>query len=245
MKSAFKAEGVGGGACLWHFTRAFGKKSAFRAEGVGGAACPWHFTLAFGMERAVLSLDIFFEYNVEWLKSLTAGNEVCSMTIDWSQFVPSMSATFAGVVLALIGTRLYDKRKDSHDKNGLILEFQEELEKLCKDIDNTVGSKNIKFCLNPAKTPVWDSVINTKKLMLIRKYHWYQELMALYDDIKDYNEWHRLRTRQYYDKKDISELSTSLKGHGEEMKDKLCKLRQKMEGKSSAAINLIGVEHGA
>ncbi len=128
---------------------------------------------------------------------------------DWSDFGSSLLATFIGVLLALAGERLYDCYKDWREGVNLIKMFQRELS-TTKDIIEKVNSATNMTWINPIKVPIWESVINTNRISLLSSHMWYSDLLSLYDDIKDYNEWHLIRTKQYYRDADVSRISSSL-----------------------------------
>lgn len=108
-------------------------------------------------------------------------NVVCECsksTIDWSQFWPSMIATFVGFVLALISafiTSVVSKKfKIQHLKNRVILE----LAKIYKDIKENDKSLLTYDC------PIWDSIISSSLLLDIGDNEFILELSSLYGQIK-------------------------------------------------------------
>jgi len=128
---------------------------------------------------------------------------------DWSGFWPSMIATFAGFVLALIGERLYDYYKDLREGNELVKAFNREIQTILSEVKKVRDNGNSVW-INPIKIPIWDSVISTNKISLLCNYNWYSDLFRLYNEIKDYNEWHFIRTQQHYSGGDVTAISHAL-----------------------------------
>jgi len=154
-----------------------------------------------------------------------------------------MIATFVGFLLALLGERWYDWYKDKEEGKCLI----DSLEKEIRDILfflNTAGEQQNVAWLHPIKTPIWDSVISMGKLSLVNNLCWYTYLLQLYDEVKDYNEWHRMRTRQYYCGGKIDAISSSLKELEGEIKEKANLLINDMGTKKKTRENKENVKSG-
>lgn len=148
--------------------------------------------------------------------------------IAWDDFLISMVSTFVGFLLAILGERLYDYYKDKKEGNQLVEAFSKELQNILTLIEEISKNEGLTW-VNPIKVPVWESTICTNTLSLLSSYDWYGDLLSLYDEIKDYNEWHELRTKQYYSGGKIGSISDALTTSENEIKNKATSLIQKME----------------
>jgi hypothetical protein len=110
---------------------------------------------------------------------------------DWSQFLSSIVATLFGFGLAIIGERIYDFIKDKSEQNILSLAFKKELMKIAVEMDDI----DLKLMyIDPIKTPIWESSLSTNKVALLHKEIWYGDLFRCYAILKEYNDWHNVRT---------------------------------------------------
>ena len=129
--------------------------------------------------------------------SITAtGKE--AFVIDWSQFVPTLIATFIAFCLTLFASYLYDNYRDSVQRTVFTHDVCKELKTMRDDlhvITNTMSNNSISTTwLNPLKTYIWDSLIDNNKAYLISNETWYGDLLAIYHMAREYNSWHMLRT---------------------------------------------------
>lgn len=146
---------------------------------------------------------------------------ICS---DWSQFFPTMIATFVGFVLAILGTWIYDLIKRRDERNGLKRDIKKELLKIQKIIreieeeDKIAENQNSRILrINPLKCYVWDAAIGSDKISLFGKISWYGDLLQVYDTINDYNEWQLLKSDKMLDKIDVYAINI----HLEELKNEI------------------------
>ena len=145
--------------------------------------------------------------------------------IDWSQFIPTMIATFVGFLLAQMGMRLYNRAKNRSARRDLISSFISELELIRNKLIAMSDAKFENMMIHPIKMSVWESSINSNKLILLQSYAWYKDLYLCYSGLKDYNEWHNIRTKLVLWHSDeekfaagIEELTINLKNRGIEQK---------------------------
>lgn len=129
--------------------------------------------------------------------------------MELNDFFVSVFSTFLGVILALVGERFYDKYKNKEESKNLKKAFHTEMENIIKIIEK-IKSKPDLIWLNPIKIPIWESTVSTNQLSLICTEAWYPDLLSLYDEIKDYNEWQLLRTKLYYYDKEIMQENIKL-----------------------------------
>ena len=122
------------------------------------------------------------------------------MRADWSQFIPTMIATFVAFCLTLFSTYLYDNHKDDVQREIFIRDICKELNEMKSDLIsiNDIMHNNMylnsMLWVNPLKTYIWDSHIDDNKTYLISGEKWYEELLAIYHIAREYNTWHMLRT---------------------------------------------------
>lgn len=163
-------------------------------------------------------------------------NIICS---DWSQFFPSVIATFIGFVLAILGMWIYDSIRKFFERKNLredirneLLRIQEVLKTIEKE-DNIAKGNNSKILrINPLKCYIWDSAISTNRISLLNKLSCYSELLSIYDTINDFNQWQLLKSNKILEGIDVHAINI----HLEELKEQLIlqvadvsvKLRNKM-----------------
>lgn len=143
---------------------------------------------------------------------------------DWSQFFPSMIATFVGFVLAILGMLIYDNIKKNSEKKSLrnnikneLFKIQEVLRTIDEEDKVAKGNNSKVLRINPLKCYVWESAINTNKIDLLSKMSWYCDLLLIYDIINDFNQWQLLKANKLLEGKDVYAINT----HLEELKNNL------------------------
>ncbi len=122
--------------------------------------------------------------------------ELCATSgasVDWSQFWPSIIATFAGFLLALFGQWLWERYKDEKESKALQKRLKVELE-----IAENVLSQYHKgiIDLRLIKTPVWDEAIHAGKISLL-KMEIRSKLFVVYNAIDEFNSWCAAKTKYY------------------------------------------------
>ena len=133
---------------------------------------------------------------------------------DWSQFIPTMIATFVGFILAILGTWIYDTIDKKNECNNLkkdirneLLKVQNVLIEIEAEDNRAINEKNSILRINPLKCYIWDSAISANKVNLLTKLVWYSELLQIYDTINDYNEWQLLKSDKILEGKDITAIN--------------------------------------
>lgn len=121
------------------------------------------------------------------------------ITTDWSQFIPSMIATFVGFVLALLGQAIYEHCKERSSAKSCVSSIRDELESIyniLKDIDTTDPN-------NILRTPVWDGIVDSYKINMLgmkgKTEGWYLHLFEKYNLIREFNKWSDIYTSKYLD----------------------------------------------
>lgn len=121
--------------------------------------------------------------------------ECASSSVDWSQFWPSMIATFAGFVLALLGQFAFEKCKSIFESKGLLKRLKTELE----DIKTTLEKfKPGDIEPQPLKTLVWDEAINAGQVSLLNASKRVL-LFKIYKQIQEFNSWFEIQTNYYFE----------------------------------------------
>jgi len=125
--------------------------------------------------------------------------------IDWSQFIPALIATSLGCSLAILFTSKYDKKNSRAEQDEVKHHVFIELDKVAshiRTINTELSQDPTHYYLTPLKTPVFDSLIHTKKIgSLFRSFQSDEteivnskSILMLYDKIVEYNDWHTWRT---------------------------------------------------
>ena len=120
----------------------------------------------------------------------------CSnLAVDWSQFWPSMIATFVGFLLALIGQFAFEKVKSFVDSRDLLKRLKTEL----KDIKTILDKYNpLEIERQPLKTLVWDEAINAGQVSLLNAKK-REALFKIYKQIQEFNSWSEIQTNYYFE----------------------------------------------
>lgn len=146
---------------------------------------------------------------------------VCS---DWTQFFPTIIATFVGFVLAILGMWIYDSIKQHFERKELrkdikneLLKIQEVLRTIEKDDNIAKGNDSRILRINPLKCYIWESTINTNRISLLNKMPCYCDLLLIYDIINDFNQWQLLKTTKIIEGVDVDAINIYL----EELKNSL------------------------
>lgn len=136
------------------------------------------------------------------------------MCVDWSQFLPSMIATFVGFVLALLGQWLFLFFVKTNNSHELIEHIVEELTNIKIDLEKfSCNSLDIQ----PLKTPVWNAVINAGQVALLDT-KMREQLFSVYNAVQEFNSWCLVQTNYYFENERFNTLlTTELKKLKEEM----------------------------
>ncbi len=117
---------------------------------------------------------------------------------DWSQFWPSMIATFFGFILALIGEYFLETKLESRKHNKDVKELFGRLVIELADVKKVLSKLN-QYSLdkNPLKTPVWDEAINAGMVSLMEA-DARKQLFTVYKKINELNSWYEIKTNYYF-----------------------------------------------
>ena len=142
-------------------------------------------------------------------------------SVDWSQFLPSIIATLIGFFLAIVFQQwIYDVVRDKFTNRRKAVEQIHEICGELKEIEDYLikednSKEDNRYYLNPIKTPIWDSIVNTYEIQNVAAYfdarkkkseiNEYKEVLIVYDFIAEYNAWHNFRTIQQNDIEAIKE----------------------------------------
>lgn len=121
--------------------------------------------------------------------------ECSNSSVDWSQFWPSMIATFVGFALALLGEFAFEKIKSLVDSTALLKRVRQEL------CDVEIFLKSWKTDLierHPLKTLVWDEAINVGQVSLLNT-NKRELLFKIYKQIQEFNSWSEVQTNYYFE----------------------------------------------
>ena len=124
------------------------------------------------------------------------------MCVDWSQFLPSIIATFVGFVLALTGQWFLGYVKKSKEANELKSHIAEELNSLKIDLEQLVSTS---LDVQPLKTPIWNALINAGQVALLDT-NIREQLFRVYNTIQEFNSWCLVQTNYYFENEKHNEL---------------------------------------
>ena len=134
--------------------------------------------------------------------------------IDWSQFIPTLIATFIGFALAILGSYLYDNYKDKNERKTIIANLHSELEEMKSELSRIANTltetDSTTLWISPLKTYIWDSTAANNKLGLLSNQSWYKDLLVIYHTVHEYNSWHQLRTNSVISEQDYEVIENSM-----------------------------------
>lgn len=124
------------------------------------------------------------------------------MNTDWSQFIPSMIATFAGFILALIGQWGAGKIHDFLQLRDLKSRIRQELEIVKNQLS---GYKETCLDVQPLKTPTWDEAISAGQISILPA-DLRAKLFKVYSSIQEFNSWSRVQANNFFKDRSYDEL---------------------------------------
>ncbi|MCL2173407.1 MAG: hypothetical protein FWB84_07215 [Candidatus Bathyarchaeota archaeon] len=87
---------------------------------------------------------------------------VSLIDIEWNQFIPSILATFVGVLAALLLQRFYEWWKETNEAKEIKKRARAELIRIKDELTDIAHNEEL-LMLKPIKTPVYHNVINLTK----------------------------------------------------------------------------------
>lgn len=124
------------------------------------------------------------------------------MNTDWSQFVPSMIATFAGFILALIGQWGAEKLHDFFQLRNLKSRIKQELEIVKSQL---IKFKETDLDVHPLKTPTWDEAISAGQISILPA-DLRAKLFNVYSSIQEFNSWSRVQVNYFFKERSYDNL---------------------------------------
>lgn len=150
----------------------------------------------------------FIEWLFECLKDFT-------VRMDWKQFVPSLIATFVGIFVPFWVQS--GREKKQHRKDAL-LKVEQIITELNKVKEDILSISPTSLNINPLKTPIGDSLLNSNEMQLLadlQRYYlkksekrgnktgiredidWYKLIFEVYSVLSEYNHWWNLYTEHF------------------------------------------------
>ena len=124
--------------------------------------------------------------------------------IDWSQFLPTLLATFFGCIIAVILTIIYDSVRKHIDVAESLLHLEEELKSIKETIVD-IKNKEAESFLCPLYTPVYSSLVSSHRFVMVldsKRIKDFDEKQGkiccfalIYEYISEYNLWQNMRTQ--------------------------------------------------
>ena len=137
----------------------------------------------------------------------------------------SFLSVLGGFILGFAGTLGHDYIKERKERKKLVELLKIEVQDIIKEIDTLECGRN--YCVHPVKTPIWDGVISTGKLLLLGVFD--GNLLNFYALVKDFNEWHRMRPYIFFpmhsaaNKNEIEEIENAIEGALHDIKNEIHK----------------------
>lgn len=187
------------------------------------------------MNMQGIFIDCFFLKSILFMPTVASNSEHKELfVIDWSQFVPTLIATFIAFCLTLFASYLYDKYKECVQKRVFIHDICRELDAMQTDLctinDAMHNNKHQRpsLWLKPLKTYIWDSYIDGNNTYLISGEQWYEDLLAIYHIAREYNTWHGLRTDMILHNLSYSSIDVGIIELEKDIEKKINEIRVKM-----------------
>ena len=114
---------------------------------------------------------------------------------DWSQFLASIVAT----VIGIFGPFYLQSVSEKRGKKKRAIQFLRDIDSELNDVARQLRSVGNDIYINPIKTPMWDSLINTNEIQLFpllkskknsnNMSNLTKQLFRIYGYIGEYNSW--------------------------------------------------------
>ena len=125
---------------------------------------------------------------------------------NWEQFVPSLVATIIGTVIGIFGPFYMQSVHERCNKKIKAIQCLSDIKKeLNEQKEQFTAIQDSDIYLNPIRTPVWDSLINTNEIQLLyllknkdktsSSINFVKQLFQIYDLINEYNLWCNMYTQ--------------------------------------------------
>lgn len=114
--------------------------------------------------------------------------------VDWSQFWPSLIATFLGVIAAIFVQKKYEDWKEKREAEEFEKKIYSELTLISQRLKDISIKIDNNLLLYPLDFPVYKGLIASGKISLINRYSWYELFLEIYNNLEIYNAWHTYRT---------------------------------------------------
>lgn len=125
---------------------------------------------------------------------LTIICDCARLSVDWSQFWPSIIATFVGVVAAIYVQKKYEDWKQNKEAKEMQQKIILELEEIKSTLKSVSKVSTEKLVLSPISLPIYKGLVASAKISLFSRFAWYTEFCEVYNMLETYNSWHTFRT---------------------------------------------------
>lgn len=119
---------------------------------------------------------------------------LADICVDWTQFLPSIIATFFGVVAAIYVQKKYEDWKQKKEAKDMKQKIILELEEIKDQLESVSEASTEKLVLSPISLPIYKGLIASAKISLLSRFSWYAEFLDVYNMLETYNSWHTFRT---------------------------------------------------
>lgn len=119
---------------------------------------------------------------------------LANVGVDWAQFLPSIIATFFGVVAAIYVQKKYEDWKQNKEARDIKQKIILELEEIISQLESVSKVSTEKLVLSPVSLPIYKGLIASAKISLFSRFAWYSEFLDVYNMLETYNSWHTFRT---------------------------------------------------
>lgn len=125
---------------------------------------------------------------------------------NWSQHLVELFITIIGTIIGIFGPIYVQSSNEKKNKKKQAIQYLKDIKKELKGVKEQLEDiKDTDIYLSPLKTPLWDSLINTNEVQLLKilKYNdksfsdtdLTKQLFQIYDLISEYNLWWNMYTQ--------------------------------------------------
>lgn len=125
---------------------------------------------------------------------------------NWPQHLVELFITIIGTIIGIFGPFYVQSNNEKKNKKKQAIQYLKDIRKELKGVKKQLEAiKDTDIYLSPIKTPLWDSLINTNEVQLLKTLkhkdktfsstNLTKQLFQIYDLINEYNLWWNMYTQ--------------------------------------------------
>ncbi len=125
---------------------------------------------------------------------------------NWSQHLVELFISIIGTIIGIFGPIYLQSSNEKKNKKQQAIQYLKDIKKELKGVKEQLEDiKDTDIYLSPLKTPLWDSLINTNEVQLLKilkhkdksfcSTDLTKQLFQIYDLISEYNLWWNMYTQ--------------------------------------------------